>query len=105
MGLAGHVRTMFTGLLYEVRDRKEEAFDVTVHLECGAAITFRCMGGPQVKTGGKWRLDLARPLAPLPADLVGLKQIKALCDSLTDELAAVLQCRVTKVQLERLDLE
>ena len=88
--------TVLPKQLSELPDRKETAFDVTVRL-IGRPATFRCIGGLQENTCGRWRLDLAWPVDPLPVEMVGLKQIKALCDSLTDELAAVLKCPVTTV--------
>ena len=89
---------------YEQPERRKAAFDVTVQLG-GTGITFRCMGSLIENTGGKWRLDLARPMDPVPPGLTGKKEMAVLCESLTDELSAVLECRVTRVQPDRVVLE
>ena len=89
--------------LYEPPSRPKEAIVVTVHLADGVRIRFRCIGALQVKTSGRWRLDLARSLDPVPS--LPPKQMADLCRSLTEELAALLRCTVTKVQPDRVDLE
>ncbi len=92
------------------RIQDEGAFNVTVRLGGGATIRFRCMGSPQIKTK-RWRLDLATALDPVPEGLVldvSVRQQRGvieLCSALTDELADVLKCRVTRVQPDRLVLE
>ena len=90
--------------------KHDGAFNVTVLLAGGATMRFRCIGSPQIKTK-RWRLDLATSLDPVPDGLVldvSVRQQRAvieLCSALTDELAAVLECRVTRVQPDLLDLE
>lgn len=89
----------------DLPSRKEEAIEVTVRLRDGSTIRFRCIGRAAPKATGKWRLDLARALDRLPPNVVDLKQIVGLCDSLTDELSHQLQRQVTRVQPDLIDWE